>query len=181
MQIGRLTFFLGILAGGILPAPADSNLLENSPFNPPANAAAGPLQPAAPLELRSILFEKGRYEFSIYDPASKQSTWAGLNETGHPFILKSFDAGREVLCVEARGRKFMLTLKEPTGTASAGAPARPVDVSAPVRELEAIYRSEGSEELILQRLQRFLHLQLLARKRQGTVDRARDSDVTSDF
>jgi hypothetical protein len=94
-----------------LPLRATSNLIENSPFLP-ANGAAGAAQQAAPLELRSILKEGGEYEFSLYDAAKKQSTWARLNEPGHDFTVKAFDANKETVTVEQKGRTYQLALKE---------------------------------------------------------------------
>ncbi len=120
---------LGMVALG-LSAPAASNLLENSPFLP-ANNAQGAAQEATPLELRSILKAGSVYEFSLYDTAKKQSTWIGLNESGHDFLIKAFDPANDTVTVEQRSRTYKLTLKEakiallstPPGPASiAGAP-----------------------------------------------------------
>jgi hypothetical protein len=94
-----------------LPAPAGSNLLENSPFLPPNNAL-GAAQEATPLELRSILKAGNVYEFSLYDTAKKQSTWVGLNEAGHDFLVKTFDPANNSVTVEQRSRTYKLTLKE---------------------------------------------------------------------
>ena len=96
-----------------LQAATSSNLLENSPFLPP-DAAARAGQQAAPLELRSILLEDGRYEFSLYDPSRKQSTWVGLDEKGNDFVVTSFDPSREVVGVSLRGHTYTLALKEAT-------------------------------------------------------------------
>jgi hypothetical protein len=101
---------LGMVALG-LPAPAASNLLENSPFAPPSNSP-GAAQEATPLELRSILKAGSAYEFSLYDTAKKQSTWVGLNESGHDFLIKAFDPANDTVTVEQRSRTYRLTLKE---------------------------------------------------------------------
>ncbi|HUJ42016.1 MAG TPA: hypothetical protein VLW52_00290 [Opitutaceae bacterium] len=94
-----------------LPAPAGSNLLDNSPFLPPSSAP-GAAQEAMPLELRSILKAGAAYEFSLYDTAKKQSTWVGLNEAGHDFVIKAFDPANETVTVEQRNRTYKLALKE---------------------------------------------------------------------
>ena len=94
-----------------LPLQATSNLLENSPFLP-GNVAAGAAQNSAPLELRSILKQGGEYEFSLYDTAKKQSTWARLNESGHDFTVKAFDSDKEIVTVEQKNRTYLLALKE---------------------------------------------------------------------
>jgi hypothetical protein len=96
----------------VLPVQAGSNLLENSPFLPPNVSAAGAAQDAAPLELRSVLKAGGEYEFSLYNPAKKQSTWARLNEPGYDFVVKAYDPEKDTVTVELRNRTFKLTLKE---------------------------------------------------------------------
>ena len=109
-----LLALVGTLLGvavGPLRMCATSNLLENSPFLP-TNIASGGAQDTAPLELRSILREGADYEFSLYDPAKKLSTWARLNEAGHDFVIKAFDPGRETITVDQRSRTFRLALKE---------------------------------------------------------------------
>jgi hypothetical protein len=94
-----------------LPLSAGSNLLENSPFMPP-NSSGAAAREATPLELRSILRDGDDYEFSLYDTAKKQSTWARLNESGHDFVVKAYDADKETVTVERQNRTYKLTLKE---------------------------------------------------------------------
>jgi hypothetical protein len=108
----------------VLPVQAGSNLLENSPFLPPNVSAAGAAQDAAPLELRSVLKAGGEYEFSLYDPAKKQSTWARLNEPGHDFVVKAYDPEKDTVTVELRNRTFKLTLKEAKITQLSTAPGQ---------------------------------------------------------
>jgi hypothetical protein len=93
------------------PVMAASNLLENPPFAP-ANTAASSAQDNTPYELRSILLANGVYEFSLYDPAKKRSTWATLNEPGRDFVVKSYDPDKQTITVEQRNRTYQLTLKE---------------------------------------------------------------------
>ena len=109
----------------VLPVQAGSNLLENSPFLPPNLSAAGAAQEAAPLELRSVLKAGGEYEFSLYDSAKKQSTWARLNEPGHDFVVKAYDPEKDTVTVELRNRTFKLTLKEAKITQLSTAPGQP--------------------------------------------------------
>jgi hypothetical protein len=119
---GRRTLCLGIfvlkqalpilgMMSSIMSARAESSLLENSPFLPP-DATGSAVSTSAPLELRSILKEGGQYEFSLYDPARKQSTWVGLNEPGNPFLVKAFNPANDTITVEQRSRTYMLTLKK---------------------------------------------------------------------
>ena len=109
----------------VLPVQAGSNLLENSPFLPPNVSAAGAAQEAAPLELRSVLKAGGEYEFSLYDPAKKQSTWARLNEPGHDFVVKAYAPEKDTVTVELRNRTFKLTLKEAKIAQLSTAPGQP--------------------------------------------------------
>jgi hypothetical protein len=109
----------------VLPVQAGSNLLENSPFLPPNVSAAGAAQDAAPLELRSVLKAGGEYEFSLYNPAKKQSTWARLNEPGYDFVVKAYDPEKDTVTVELRNRTFKLTLKEAKITQLSTAPGPP--------------------------------------------------------
>ena len=108
-----------------LPVQGGSNLLENSPFSPPN--VAGAVAEAAPLELRSILAAGGDYQFSLYEAAKKRSTWVSLNEAGHDFQIKAFDAATNTVTVEQQNRTYKLTLKEakiiPLITAPGPAPA----------------------------------------------------------
>jgi hypothetical protein len=107
------------------PLHAVSNLLENSPFLP-TNVGAGAAQESAvPLELRSIMKEGGDFEFSLYDPAKKLSTWARLNESGHDFMIKAYDPDKQVLTVEQKSRTYKLALKESKITLLAVAPGQP--------------------------------------------------------
>jgi hypothetical protein len=123
--IQRLIFPLLGMVPLVLPVQAGSNLLENSPFLPPNLSAAGAAQEAAPLELRSVLKAGGEYEFSLYDPVKKQSTWARLNEPGHDFVVKAYDPEKDTVTVELRNRTFKLTLKEAKITQLSTAPGQP--------------------------------------------------------
>jgi len=122
---------IGTLLGvtlAVLPLHAGSNLLENSPFLP-GTGSAGAAQQAAPLELRSILKEGGEFEFSLYDAAKKQSTWARLNEPGLDFAVKAYDPDKEIVTIEHKGRTYRLTLKESKIALMTATPAQPVMIA----------------------------------------------------
>jgi len=162
----------------IMSARAASNLLENSPFLP-ADVAAHASPSTAPLELRSILEEGGQYEFSLYDPDRKQSTWVRLNEPGNPFLVKSFEPATNVVTVEHHNRTYTLALKEgeaaPFVAPSSRLVATPAQQSPgteSVPELEAIRQSGANEESILQELVRFRHRQILASQHNGPAQQA---------
>ena len=51
------------------------------------------------------------YRFSIYDSTSKSSAWSRLNETGHHFLVRSYDETRDSVTVEHQGRTLTLALR----------------------------------------------------------------------
>lgn len=110
-SIRSLLLPLLAVAAAALPVRAGSTLLENSPFLPPSTSG-GAAQESSPLELRSILRSGGEFQFSLYDPAKKLSTWARLNEPGHDFVVKAFDPEKEIVTVERQSRTYKLALKE---------------------------------------------------------------------
>lgn len=85
---------------------------SRSPFLPPAAAQAStaPTQDT-PLELRGVMAVGDSYMFSIYDPTRHSSTWTGLNDTSHEFIVRSYDAERDAVTVDFQGRSLTLALK----------------------------------------------------------------------
>jgi hypothetical protein len=95
------------------PAPAATDPLESlvkdSPFLPVAASGAAAGQ-SGPLELRGVIMERGSYSFSLYDLNSKESFWVGLNETGFPVVVRSYDASSDTVTVEQQGRVLSLTL-----------------------------------------------------------------------
>ena len=86
------------------------NLLQTSPFAPVAGANA-PGQAASTLEFRGVFADQGEYFFSLFEPATRRGAWVGLNEPGHPFLVRSYDPANETLTVEHQGRTLQLTLK----------------------------------------------------------------------
>ena len=168
----------------VLAARAESNLLKNSPFLPTDQAAASSQQ-SAPLELRSIVMENGQFEFSLYDPAKKQSTWIKLNEPSHNLLVKTFDPVNNVVTVEHHSQTYTLALKEGRAIPLFAAPAplfAAPDPQSPnsgsVQELETIRQSGANEEAILQELQRFRHRQVLANQHKGSERQAEVSPST---
>jgi hypothetical protein len=102
----------GIMAAQTPPAAdALETLLRDSPFMPAAGARTTTAGETGPLELRSVVLEDGVFAFSIYDEASRQSSWVKLGENGYPFVARSFDHERDALTVEHRGRTMVLTLQ----------------------------------------------------------------------
>jgi hypothetical protein len=92
-------------------APDFNSLLNNSPFTPVgAGAAAGGDKS---VEFRGSYTDPGLGAtfFSIYDPATQRAAWVGLNETGHPFVVRGYNPANDTLTVEVSGHNLNLTLK----------------------------------------------------------------------
>jgi len=117
----RCACLLASLALGAGRAAAADALAPSSPFLPPA--AAGAPAENTPLELRGILVDQGGYLFSIYDPVRHTGTWSRLNETGHDFVVRTHDAGRDEVTVDYQGRVLTLPLHAAKVAAAGGAPA----------------------------------------------------------
>jgi hypothetical protein len=118
-------------------AAARGDLAPSSPFLP-RNQAGGPAQggPAGPVELRGVMETSQGAAYCIYDTAKKTSSWVGLNESGHDFVVKSADAAGENVTVDFKGQTLRLALRTakvasagPAGAVSA-AGAAPVATSA---------------------------------------------------
>jgi len=120
------------------PAPACLALLfgvvagvraqtTDSPFLPAGGAAPVTATDNASLELRGLLVEPTGPLFHLVDLATKKGAWIGLRETGHEFVVTSYQAQPEGdrITVDYRGRTLQLTLaKGKVGTAvAAAAPA----------------------------------------------------------
>ncbi|MFZ2324566.1 MAG: hypothetical protein WAV89_12830 [Ignavibacteriaceae bacterium] len=87
---------------------------------PPTGAAQTP-SPAgqtssqrtdAPLEFRGLLIDEDGEYFKITERDTQASIWLGLNETGHPFVVRRYDSRRQVVTVEYQRRRFALPLRK---------------------------------------------------------------------
>jgi hypothetical protein len=104
--------------------PLDA-LVADSPFMSPGGAGrAGVAASAGPLELRSVVFVDGAYQFSIFDQGSGESEWVRIGERGHPFVARSFNRERDTLTVEHQGRTIELALQPAKMASAGGAPAQ---------------------------------------------------------
>jgi hypothetical protein len=110
------------------------------------------------------------YMFSIYDSTNRSSSWSRLNETGHPFVVKSHDESRDSVSVEYQGRTLTLALRtakvaaaplnHPQPVQSAQGPNAPQPIGGPVvlnpspadeqRRLEAIAAEVNRRRMIRQ-------------------------------
>jgi hypothetical protein len=101
-------------------APLDS-LVQNSPFAPPT---VGPASAAnQPLEFRGVFADGGEFFFSIHDPAARTSHWVGLDESGLPYTVRSYDGARQTVVADFQGRSLVLTLKKAPVVAAVPVPA----------------------------------------------------------
>ncbi|HEU5081274.1 MAG TPA: hypothetical protein VFT72_18825 [Opitutaceae bacterium] len=82
-----------------------------SPFMSDSGATTAAPTENAPLELRGIVTTKSGPLFGLYDPTKKQSVWAGLNEQGSDFTVRSYDANNDIVTVDYQGRTLNLPLK----------------------------------------------------------------------
>jgi hypothetical protein len=65
-----------------------------------------------PLELRGIVGEGPGRLFNIYNPATKQSAWVTLNQTGQNFQVRSFDEGADTVSLDYAGKAVVLKLAQ---------------------------------------------------------------------
>jgi hypothetical protein len=131
MKSGWLALVLLPVAAAQTPTPGPPNpattpadpldaLVADSPFGAPAGGSR-PGAPSAtgPLELRSIVFVDGAYQFSVFDQGTGKAEWVKIGESGFPFVARSFNRERDSLTVEHQGRTLVLAL-QPAKTAASG-------------------------------------------------------------
>ncbi|HEX3729130.1 MAG TPA: hypothetical protein VHV47_04960 [Opitutaceae bacterium] len=108
-----------VLGFACLAVRAGAQLADSSPFLP-AGVAGGASADASALELRGILVGPEGTRYDIYDPAKKYGTWAGVNEKGHDFTIRSADPDptRGRILVQAAGRTYPLQLKSARASAA---------------------------------------------------------------
>ena len=92
-----------------------TSLAENSPFGAGVTSTGAPAENAG-LELRGMYVDQGKTYFSIYNTATKQSTWVVQGEAPSKategLSVKSFDALNSVATVDAGGRSMQVSLKQ---------------------------------------------------------------------
>lgn len=127
MVFPRLMFVLtaALLAAAPVAASDLQRLVDNSPFAPVG--ASGSAATGAPLEFRGVFMDQGEYFFSIYNPATKFSTWVGLDEPGQEFVVRSYDEGAQTIVAAFKGGNLTLRL----GKAPAVAATSPAAMPAP--------------------------------------------------
>lgn len=106
-------FFLATAAAALLTSAAHADAIR-SPFlppNAPTGGSAGTTDPNA-MELRGIMVTPEGTKYNIFDPGSKHSVWAGVNEQGNGFLIKSADTAKDEVTIAANGSQQTLSLKE---------------------------------------------------------------------
>ena len=122
---------LSALAAAGLSCLARADLAPASPFLPAGSQAADAASgPSGPIELRGVIAMQDGTAYCIYDVAKKRTTWVGMNEAGHDFVVKKADPEGDAVMVDYQGRVLRLTLHKSkvasSGTAPApGAPGNP--------------------------------------------------------
>lgn len=112
MRVCRFLLCAGPALLGAAPvASAAESLAGSSPFLPPSSAPQAAAPGDTSLELRGIMASGDAYMFSIYDAARRSSVWKHLDEPGHEFVVRSYDAARDAVTVEYQGRTLTLALK----------------------------------------------------------------------
>ena len=102
-----------------------SSLLNNSPFAPVGGTTAGGDKS---IEYRGRFAERGATFFNIYDPATQRAAWVGLNESGHPFVVRGYNEANDTVTVELNGHNVNLALKH-AQVQLAAAPKAPVQAA----------------------------------------------------
>jgi len=92
-----------------------SNLAENSPFGAGVTSSGTPVENTG-LELRGMYVDQGKTYFSIYNAATKQSTWVAQGEAASKstegLSIKSFDALNSVATIDAGGKSMQVSMKQ---------------------------------------------------------------------
>lgn len=144
MGYPRITLLLTAAALAVAPARAADlqRLVANSPFAPPGTA--GESTTGAPLEFRGVFMDQGESFFSIHNPATRVSTWVGLNESGAEFAVRSYDEATQTIVADFKGRS--LTLRLSKAPSFAGAPATAAAPAATAGPTPAVAAAPDSTE-----------------------------------
>lgn len=102
---------VALAAQAVAPSDPLEALVRDSPFVPVAGASRAAAGEGGPLELRSVVFERGEFAFSVYDAASRESQWVKLGQQDLPFVARSYDQAEDVLTVDYQGRTLALKLQ----------------------------------------------------------------------
>lgn len=134
--------------GSTLHAGSLESLTVNSPFAPLQGASSPATAEAATLEFRGVFADQGEYFFSVFDPATRGSVWVSLNESGHAFTVRAYDAEKLTINADYKGRNLTLALKKAPMVAVIPDPTRPANVmptpTSPAPAVTAIPSEESN-------------------------------------
>jgi type II secretory pathway component PulC len=155
----RVRFLAAVLSAAAfagVPAPLRADLAASSPFlpaNSPASAAAA--GPAGPIELRGIMATAEGSQYCIYEAAKKKSTWVGLNENGHDFVIKTADSNADRVSVDYQGRIFQLELHAAKiASSGSGSAAAMNAVAGPVQATPTAAEEQRRLDAVAQEVRR---------------------------
>lgn len=138
MRSFPLLAFLAVSAAAQPSAPSLQNLIANSPFGSANQVPGGPAA-NTPLEFRGTFVDNGERFFSILDTASRRAEWVSLNESGRPFVVKTYDPERESITLDFQGRGMDLKLHSARITAL----PMPAVVNNPAQQPNAVGAPPG--------------------------------------
>lgn len=121
LQAGLAAYAADTTAGSL------DGLLKNSPFG---GRGLDPAAATSALELHGVFVDQGEVFFSLYETSSRSARWVGLNETGNPFTVRSYDATKAEVKVLYQGHEISLGLKQAKVVALVAPP--PVPAAGPV-------------------------------------------------
>jgi hypothetical protein len=147
-----------------LAAGAAESLAARSPFLPPASAAATAPTKDATIELRGIMEGDHGPMFSIYDATRHTSSWAGLNETGFDFLIRSYDAAKDTVAVDYQGRLLTLALHT-AKIASAPAHSATAPSAGPIGGPVVLHPTAADEQRRLQAIAAAVNRRRLLRQK----------------
>lgn len=111
--------------------------------------------PAGPIELRGIMASGDGTQYCIYDTAKKKSTWVGLNENGHDFMVKTAEANTDKVSVEYQGRILQLELHAAKVASSGnGSAAAASAVAGPVQAAPSPAEEQRRLDAVAQEVRR---------------------------
>jgi hypothetical protein len=133
-NIPRILVVVGLVAAAGGPGRADllDRLAEHSPFLAPGGVNRAPRGESAQYELRGVVFEDGRYRFSIHDKNTGEAIWATLGERDLPFVARRFNQETETLVIDYQGQALTLPLQQSqTRSAGEAPPSAPPPLPVP--------------------------------------------------
>ena len=106
-----------------------SGLLKKPPFGGPASP--GLLAGSEPVEFRAVVEEHGHRYFSIFETATRRSTWIDPDRPVDGIAVKSFDAEHSNVTIDYRGTELSLPIQRARSSDNPGSSAAPREGKPP--------------------------------------------------